>query len=176
MTESSDAKSFRVLPITEEHIESFRAAVDSVARERQFLSLLEAPSLEACTQFVRGNLSHGNPQLVAVADEEVVGWCDIVRDGRLVHAHCGVLGIGVIRPWRGMGVGRSLLTAALSEAWAKGLSRVELRVREDNLVAIALYERLGFRVEGRHPDAILVGDRYAAVLSMGILGGAAAPD
>jgi len=173
MTRSSAAvEPFRVLPITEDDIGGFRAVVDSVARERQFLALLEAPPLEQCAEFVRGNLACGNPHFVAVAGGRVVGWCDIVRNGRPVHAHSGVLGVGVIRPWRGRGVGRKLLTAALDQAWASSFTRVELTVRERNVVAVALYEQLGFTLEGRHASSVLVDGQYEAVLSMGILNGA----
>lgn len=37
---------FRAVPIAEEHIAGFRAALDGVARERRFLIFLEAPPYE----------------------------------------------------------------------------------------------------------------------------------
>lgn len=40
------------------------------------------------------------------------------------------------------------MEAAITKAWAKGFSRVELIVRTDNANAKALYERFGFAVEG----------------------------
>jgi hypothetical protein len=40
----------RVVPIAEHHIAGLREAVDSVARERRYLALLEAPPLEAATE------------------------------------------------------------------------------------------------------------------------------
>jgi hypothetical protein len=35
-----------VVPLAESHIEGFRAVIDSVARERRFLAMLEAPPIE----------------------------------------------------------------------------------------------------------------------------------
>jgi energy-coupling factor transporter transmembrane protein EcfT len=42
----TDVPNYQILPITEEHIKSFRAAVDSVAREHKYLAFLEGPPLE----------------------------------------------------------------------------------------------------------------------------------
>jgi hypothetical protein len=41
-----------VVPIAPEHIESFQRAIDSVARERKFLTLLEALPLPQTREFV----------------------------------------------------------------------------------------------------------------------------
>lgn len=163
------AEDFQILPIAEEHIEGFRSVVDAVARERRFLALLEAPPLAQCAEFVRGNLEQKNPQVVAVAEGLVIGWCDIIRNTRPVHSHVGILGIGVLKPWRGRGVGRALLRAALAQAWTSGFTRVELTVREGNEGAVALYKDLGFAVEGRHINSVFVDGGYETVLSMAIL-------
>jgi ribosomal protein S18 acetylase RimI-like enzyme len=160
-----------VHPITLERVSGFRAAVDSVARERRYLALLEAPPLEDAEEFVRRNLERGNPHFIAEADGLVVGWCDIVRHGRPIHAHMGTLGIGVLAGWRGRGIGTALMQAALDQARASGFQRVELTVREGNQNAIALYIRLGFVIEGVHRNAVLVDGAYENMLSMAFLFG-----
>jgi hypothetical protein len=40
------AGDIRIKPMSEEHIEGFHRVLDTVARERKYLSLLQAPSLE----------------------------------------------------------------------------------------------------------------------------------
>src|SRR5687767_361854 len=139
---------FSIVPIAEEHIETFHAALDSVARERRYLAFLEAPSLEACAEFVRGNLRGGCPQFIAVVDGRVVGWCDVLPVPRPACAHCGVLGIAIIADYRGKGIGTALMRSAIDASRAFGLTRVELTVREHNTSAIALYMKMGFEVEG----------------------------
>lgn len=37
---------YSIIPITEQYIEGFRSAVDSVAREKKYLAFLEAPPFE----------------------------------------------------------------------------------------------------------------------------------
>jgi len=53
----------------------------------------------------------------------------------------------VVRGRHGQGLGHSVLTMALEEAWILGFRRVRLVVRADNDVARSLYLDVGFRQE-----------------------------
>jgi ribosomal protein S18 acetylase RimI-like enzyme len=159
----------RIVLIAEEHIEGFRAVLDAVARERRYLGFLEAPSIEETRGFVLRNIRKGFPQCVALLDGRVVGWCDILPLERPTLAHGGTLGIGVARDFRGRGIGTALLQETLERAKAAGLTRIELTVREDNLRAIALYEKLGFVREGLKRNAVRLDGEYGNLVSMGLL-------
>jgi ribosomal protein S18 acetylase RimI-like enzyme len=137
-----------IVPIAQEHIDGFRAAVDSVARERRYLALLEAPAEADVKKYVRGNIAERVPHFVAIADGKVIGWCDIALKPRPTLRHSGVLGMGVLSEYRGRGIGRALIDATLQAAGASGISRIELTVRVDNEPAKRLYERFGFVTEG----------------------------
>lgn len=160
---------FRVVSMAEEHIEGFRAVLDSVSRERRYLTFLEAPSLEESRKFVRRNIREGYPQCVALVEEQVVGWCDILPIDRPTRAHCGVLGVGVLAEFRGRGIGTELLRATLEKARAAGLTRIELSVREHNKQVVALYERFGFVLEGLQRNAVRVDGKYENLICMGLL-------
>ena len=71
-------------------------------------------------------------------------------------AHCGILGAGLLPEFRGIGIGRQLLRRTIDAAFAFGLTRIELTVREGNINAIALYRSLGFETEGLHRDAVCI--------------------
>ena len=142
--------------IQEQDIGSFHAAVDVVARERSYLALLEAPALERATAFVRRNIEKGYPQLVAVTDREVVGWCNVPPASREVMAHVGDLFMGVLPQWRGQGLGGRLLRQSLAAADAFGYLRVELGVFGSNARAASLYRKAGFVEEGIKRRAILI--------------------
>ena len=95
-----------IVPITEEHIEGFRAAVDAVAREKKYLAFLEAPSLEATRAYVLNNIEHRYPQFIVESDDRVVGWCDVIPNlSRPVYRHSGILGVGLLAQFRGQGIG-----------------------------------------------------------------------
>jgi RimJ/RimL family protein N-acetyltransferase len=159
-----------VVPITPEHIASFNQTLDSVARERRYLSFLEGPSVEASRAFVLDNIERGHPQFVAVdGPDQVIGWCDITPKTRPIYAHSGVLGMGLLPAFRGRGLGTQLIKCAIAAASQKKLHRVELTVREGNINAIRLYKKMGFSVEGIHRDAVHVDGMYENVIFMAIL-------
>ena len=158
--------SLEILPMTPDHIDGFHRTLDYIARERRYLAFLEAPPLDSTRAFVLDLIRRGCPQYVAVAEGEVVGWCDLTPKDRPVYAHAGVLGMGLLPPFRGRGLGTRLMTTVLAAARRARLHRVELTVRETNAPAIALYVKMGFEVEGRFRDAVEVEGVYENVLGM----------
>jgi len=105
--------------------------------------------------------------LVAEADGALVGELSLraISPRRAVR-HVATLGMSVRADWRRKGVGRALLTDALAWAPSAGIKRVELYVYARNAPAIALYEQLGFVVEGRRKGFIHEGDAYLDDLVM----------
>nr|HAT8714957.1 GNAT family N-acetyltransferase [Legionella jordanis] len=160
---------YTVVPIQEEHIEAFWSAVDSVAREHQYLAFLEGPPIKSTREFVLNHIHDDWPQVVALYEGQLIGWCDISPLDRPVFAHIGSLGIGVIAAHRGKGVGRALMSAALQKARQKGLTRIELTVREHNKRAIKLYQEFGFVTEGIHKNAVCINGRYENHIFMALL-------
>ncbi|MDE7106926.1 MAG: GNAT family N-acetyltransferase, partial [Clostridiales bacterium] len=57
---------------------------------------------------------------------------------------CEISNIAVAEKYRRRGVGKTLLTALLSELTARGVHSVFLLVRDGNAPAIALYHGFGF--------------------------------
>ncbi|HEV7307382.1 GNAT family N-acetyltransferase [Ensifer sp.] len=145
--------------------------LDTVAREGRWLSRLAAPPLDRFADYMAELHRAGAPQIVA-CDGEVVGWCDVRLDPSPTRAHVGTLGMGLLEPYRGQGIGRRLLKLAMEQARERGLERIELTVLDGNVAAEALYRRPGFLVEGRrirdwkhdgmYQDSILMAFVFAA--------------
>jgi RimJ/RimL family protein N-acetyltransferase len=161
---------YKIVPIAEEHISGFRAAVDFVARERKYLAHLEAPPLEETKRYILRNIEHGYPHFVVLSAATVVGWCDVLPNrSRVIYSHSGTLGIGLLPEYRGKGIGRQLMRRTIDAAFAFGLTRIELTVREANANAIALYKSLGFEIEGLHRNAVCIEGQYENLHSMALL-------
>lgn len=135
-----------IVPISPDHIASFHRTLDVVARERRYLSFVEAPPLESTRAFVLDMIAKGYPQLVVRDGSHVVGWCDVTPKSGPIEARVGVLGMGLLPQFRHQGIGARLMARALEAAAAFGFSRVELSVYRSNKNAIALYEKAGFVV------------------------------
>jgi RimJ/RimL family protein N-acetyltransferase len=158
-----------IRPQAAEYVEGFHRALDVVARERKYLVLVEAPPLPEMRQFVLSNIEKGNPMFVALAGDEVIGWCDIRRDFFASRAHRGTLGMGIVPHWRGLGIGSRLLNEALEKARRDDFVRVELDVFADNVRAIALYEKAGFLREGMQRDASLIDGQFRDAILMAVV-------
>ena len=89
-----------------------------------------------------------------------------------VFAHSAEVQRVVAHPsvW-GQGLGRLIVGALIDDARRAGIETLDLGVRGNNHGAIELYESLGFRVWGRRPNVVEVGDdRYDEVRMVLTLG------
>lgn len=158
-----------VRSITIEDSNGFRTALDSVARERRFLALLEAPPLDEIERFLSRNLDCGSIQLIAVENRTIVGWCDIILRQDIGFTHIGRVGLGVVESYRRRGIGRMLLREALERVRRTGILRVELEVFSSNHGAISLYRSLGFVEEGRRRWARYLDGTWDDLVMMALL-------
>jgi RimJ/RimL family protein N-acetyltransferase len=96
--------------------------------------------------------------LKASVEGELAGLAVIQRFAQPRVHHVGELSLTLLVKFWNIGLGRAICEAAIMEAGERGLTRVELRTRQDNTIGIALYEDLGFRVEGRLRGAFKLGE------------------
>ena len=100
--------------------------------------------------------------LVAEADGDVIGLLECHPLPRKMLQHVAEFVMSIHPAWRGIGIGRFLIDGLLT--WARrteSLAKLTLSVRADNAPAIALYERHGFREEGRRIGQIRLPDGSA---------------
>jgi RimJ/RimL family protein N-acetyltransferase len=77
------------------------------------------------------------------------------------NRHAGEFGISVRRAYWSRGIASALIDSLVDWARASAvITKINLRVRTDNMRAIALYERKGFVLEGTITREVRVGDRY----------------
>jgi GNAT superfamily N-acetyltransferase len=90
-----------------------------------------------------------NPGFLAIAEDgERVGLItyEILGDG------CEVTSLDSLRP--GIGIGTLLLNAAIDAAWQAGCRRLFLITTNDNLDALAFYQKRGLRLCSLYPNAM----------------------
>lgn len=114
----------------------FADGVAAVCRE------LGWPSYADPTVAGRGCAAPGVSTVVAVADDAVIGFAQILSDG-VVQGYLSM--VGVLQPWRRRGIGRSLVLSAFE---ASGARRLDLLTDDAQAFyrSFAHQEKPGFRI------------------------------
>ena len=122
------------------------------------------PHIDLLERRLEAQAGHRSFDLVSYRDAEfeesrsvLAGWLSVEVLPWRRAAHVGYIVLGVDAVHSGRGFGGALLEAGRREAARRGLRRLELTVRVDNLRALELYERHGYQIEGRRRSALLCG-------------------
>ena len=157
-----------IRPARESDTKSACDAVNAVAAEKWYLATVDGFSLEQTRAFLKRVMDGSLPQVLAVVEDEVVGFCDILPNTAKGFTHVGRLGMGVRFKWRRQGIGRRMLDACISLARRAGIEKVELEVFSDNVGAVSLYESFGFSHEGLKVRGRKLEQRYQDVQLMAL--------
>ncbi|WP_299727017.1 GNAT family N-acetyltransferase [uncultured Tateyamaria sp.] len=152
---------------TDQDVHTWRALrMDGIKRHPQafMVSAEEAAAIPVEEDAAR--LSSAD-RFLAFLDDAPVGLIGLNPHGMPRTGHRGEIGpLYVVSDARGQGVADGLLMAAMDAAQAKGIWQIELSVYVENRPAIALYERHGFSVTGKIPNAIHGADGFEDDLLM----------
>jgi RimJ/RimL family protein N-acetyltransferase len=141
-----------------------------IAEKLDTISIRTCPTVEDEREWVlRAEISDRTLVLLAVRDDRVIGMLDLSAGDRPDNRHMGRFGMSIAKGWRGRGVGRTLLSAAIASAreWP-GFCRIELECVAWNAAGIRLYESLGFVTEARKTKAINLRGRPEDMLLMAL--------
>lgn len=106
---------------------------------------------------------------VAVESNRILGYIIVQNEKSSRVAHRAYIVIGVHSESRGKGVGTALINGVLEWAKQVRLHRLELTVIATNEVAINLYKKMGFEVEGVKKHSLLIDGEYVDEYYMSIL-------
>lgn len=148
--------------------EDFECLRDIYAQRNAYTYTLGTPYQSA--DFWRKRLANPSAEgrsLIAELGGRPVGSIGLFIERNPRRKHVANIGMGVHDEFAGRGIGESLLLAALDLAdnWFN-VQRIELTVFVDNDRAIRLYERTGFKAEGRHEAYAFRDGEMVDVLSM----------
>jgi RimJ/RimL family protein N-acetyltransferase len=101
--------------------------------------------------------------LVAVHKGHLVGNIDVTGSTRRASRHTGVIGMGLLKEWRGNGLGTALLRSVVQ--WARHnpvLEKLWLQVYGANASGITIYRKAGFVECGVQKDFFKTPDGHYA--------------
>ena len=113
------------------------------------------------------NDSETNLMILGFLDGEFVGNCAFNGNSKSRYSHRASFAIALYQKFTGMGIGTAMAKRLLEIAEEKGLEQLELEVVTENQRAVALYEKLGFKICGTFPKNMKYKDgTYADVYLM----------
>lgn len=91
-------------------------------------------------------------QLLAFVDGEPAGCAGLTSLGNKIKIrHRAELGISILKKYWKLGIGSQLMKAIIECAVKAGYEQVELEVVSNNITAIGIYKKFGFKEFGRNP-------------------------
>ncbi|QOR68845.1 GNAT family N-acetyltransferase [Cytobacillus suaedae] len=144
-----------------EDAECFVALIKQVEAESEFM-LMEPGERKLTTEQQQNRIEQMNKDghsAIFVAEQEdgkLVGYLFAIGGSARKTKHTAYLVIGILRDYRGMGIGTKLFQNA--EEWAKSrnISRLELTVVTENKPGIGLYQKMGFEIEGTKRNSLMI--------------------
>ncbi|WP_257942896.1 GNAT family N-acetyltransferase [Pediococcus pentosaceus] len=104
--------------------------------------------------------SSANLFLLATKDEKIIGTANMKSFLRKQISHRGTFGISVLKEFSGQGIGSMLLAEIINYAKSVNLEILELEVRTDNIPAIHLYKKFGFKEYGLYEKFFKIDHKY----------------
>lgn len=120
-----------------------------------------ATTLERQRDQIASILDTDNEMIFVAHDgENLIGHLSVFGGRRHRNRKTVYLVIGVLQAYTGQGVGTALFQ--VMEEWVRGIGahRIELTVMTHNGVAMALYKKMGFEIEGTARETLFVDGRY----------------
>ncbi|MBQ9032472.1 MAG: GNAT family N-acetyltransferase [Parasporobacterium sp.] len=107
----------------------------------------------------RVNRSENQVMLVCLVDNKIAGMCQISFETSIKTRHRASVAIALLKEFWGQGIGTRIFEELISIAESNPeVLQMELDFIEGNDRAMRLYEKMGFRIAGVHPDAIRLKD------------------
>ena len=156
-------KNMNIRKIKAEDVEMFFELCCQIDEETRFMMFEPNERRQRVTDLgilrQKINRAVSGVDLVLVAEndnKELVGYMTVVRGEFNRIAHSAHIVVGIKEAYQGQGIGRKFF--AMTDKWARDndIIRLELTVECDNVNAISLYEKCGFKKEGLREKSMKV--------------------
>ncbi len=117
-------------------------------------------SVEEMKSAIKNVSLSGSLMLVAEENGILVGFLSAERGYANKVKHSTYVVIGLLKSYRGKKIGTRLFEDLISWALMNSVIRLELTVMTNNEIAISLYKKMGFKIEGLKEKSLFVDGKY----------------
>lgn len=129
-----------------------------------------SPTITSESVFLKSIIESKNECfLLAIIENKIIGNLSINNISRARVKHVGELSITVAKEYWNQGVATNLMTDSFYWLKTSELTKINLKVKEDNIEAIKLYKKFGFIKEGTITNDLYINSQYFNSICMGII-------
>ncbi|MEI7424655.1 MAG: GNAT family N-acetyltransferase [Candidatus Staskawiczbacteria bacterium] len=137
---------------------AFQAYVNALVKENAMIGLNEKVDMKGEREYLNNAVKKSKKKihLVAMYDGSPVGASNIILEKK-VSSHIGTFGISIAKDYRGIGLGKKLMTEIIELAKKKLDPKpkiIQIKVYATNKPAIALYKKMGFKIVAKLPKQV----------------------
>ena len=144
---------FRLMNAQDEEL--FKNFIRSLPHEDNFHLMLDVHDDRAIDRWMKGVDSGQIISVIALDKDQMIGYCNILRNELPWVRHVGEIGMGVSRAYRGLGVGKALTNEVFAIARECGLQKIWARMASSQEAAQNVFHSLHFRTEALLSDFVM---------------------
>ena len=150
--------------ITENDAKNFISLKNQLDTESQFLLLEPGErkiSVNDQIENIKQVLSINNSVIFVVEDNnKLIGYLSAMGGKYKRNKHVVYVVIAILKDFNAKGIGTKLFSQL--ETWAKNhdIHRIELTTMTHNHNALALYKKMGYKIEGEKVNSLIINDKY----------------
>ena len=159
-----------IRPVNTGDSRSFLDMLKQLDRETSFMMLEPGErmtTIEDMQANIRSMGSSGSLTLILEDEERIAGFLSASRGTAARIRHRAYIVTGILKDYRGKGLGEKLFKELEKWALEHHVTRLELTVMTHNEAAIRLYKRMEFKIEGTKEKSLLVNGTYVDEYYMG---------
>jgi RimJ/RimL family protein N-acetyltransferase len=135
-------------------------AVKTIIQKGNYIQKEKTKSLQEEKEFIQLMQESRNLYAVIELQGEVVGIIRVMRGELEMKNHTGVFRTWLVDKARGLGIGKMILVYTFDWCEKNNLHKLWLTVFSSNKIAISLYEKYGFQIEGVQKDQLCINGKY----------------
>ncbi|MFY4776039.1 GNAT family N-acetyltransferase [Metabacillus sp. RGM 3146] len=164
---TKDGRSATLRPVKESDAKDILAAVKSVIESGVYIQKERPKTLDEEIHFIREMKEKDNMYMAVELEGKAVGIARVLRGELEMKKHTGLFRTWLSSTAQGQGLGKEILSYTLDWCRLHKLHKLCLTVFSSNEIAIKLYEKKGFTVEGIQKEQALLNGQYEDEIHMG---------
>ena len=109
---------------------------------------------------IQNGIEKGYISLISEIDNKLVGYVIGFTFEVNRRKHCMSIAIAMLQDYSSKGIGTELLKELIKRGEERGVTRFELDVSVKNKIAINLYKKMGFIIEGERKNSYLINGEF----------------